>query len=106
VPVLGENGVLIDVCTAHRLSAYSAAPNAEVKKRADGSIKFIRLRAAGDDRGHQGECHGSSNVTTERVRNDWGNLVGGDSNLKHKATCTTWGAPAIPIQSENAPKRD
>jgi integrase len=35
-----------------------------------------------------------STITTERVRNDWGDLVGGDSNLKHKAICTTWGTSA------------
>ena len=105
VPVLGENGVLIDVCTADRLGGYLAAPNVEVKRRTDGSIKLVRLRSVGDDRGHQGECHGRSNVTTERVRNDWGDLVGGDSNLKHKPNCTTWGAPDTSIQSENTPKR-
>jgi hypothetical protein len=101
VPVLGENDVLIDVCTADRLGGYLTAPNVEVKRRTDGSIKLVRLRSVGDDRGHQGECHGSSNVTTERVRNDWGDLVGGESNLKHKATSTTWGAPAVRIRPED-----
>lgn len=101
VPVLGENDVLINVCTADCLGAYLAAPNVEVERRADGSIKLVRLRSIGDDRGHQGESHGRSTITTERVRNDWGDLVGGESNLKHKATCTTWGAPAGPSRPEN-----
>jgi hypothetical protein len=59
VPVLGENDVLIDVCTPDRLGGYLAAPNAEVKRKADGSIRLVRLRSVGDDRGHQGECHGT-----------------------------------------------
>lgn len=90
VPVLGENDLLIDVCASDRLGGYLAAPNVEVKRRTDGSIKFIRLRSVGDDRGHQGECHGRSTVTTERVHNDWGTLVGSDRNLKHKEICATW----------------
>ena len=90
VPVLGENDDLVAVCTADRLGAYLSAPNAEVEKRTDGSIKLVRLRSKGDDRGHQGERHGRSTVTTERVRNDWGTLVGSDLNLKHKETCAAW----------------
>jgi hypothetical protein len=105
VPVLGENDVLIDVCTPDRLRAYLEAPNVEVKKRADGSVKFIRLRSVGDDRGHQGESHGNSTRTTERVRNDWGDLVGGNFHLKHKPICTTWGAPAVAVKAEE-PDRD
>jgi hypothetical protein len=61
-----------------------------VKRRGDGSIKFIRLRSVGDDRGHMGENHGRSTVTTERVRDDWGQLVGSDWNLKHKQSCAEW----------------
>ena len=90
VPILGENDVLVDVCTPDRLDGYLAAPNAEVKRRADGSIRLVRLRSVGDDRGHQGECHGRSTITTERVRTDWGILVGSNINLKHKETCATW----------------
>jgi hypothetical protein len=105
VPVLGEGDALIDVCTPDRLKSYLTAPNAEIKRRADGSIKFIRLRSVGEDRGHFGERHGRSNVTTERVRNDLGDFVGGDFNLKHKVTDTGWRAPIIPIQSEAARKR-
>jgi hypothetical protein len=102
VPVVGENSVLIDVCTPDRLENYLAAPNAEVNRRADGSIKWIRLRSVGDDRSHSGERHGRSNVTTERVRNDWGDLVGGEFNLRHKATGTGWRASTVPVQSQTA----
>jgi hypothetical protein len=45
----------------------------------------IRLNSFGDDRGHVGERHGRSTVTTERVRNDAGQYVGWDRNRKHKA---------------------
>jgi hypothetical protein len=71
VPVVGEDDVLIDVCAPERLGHYLGAPNAEVRRRKNGSIRLIRLRAAGDDRGHRGERHGRSTVTTERVRNEW-----------------------------------
>lgn len=91
--VVGEDDILIDVCTPDRLGRYLDAPNAEVKRRADGSIRLIRLRSIGDDRGHLGENHGRSTVTTERVRDDWGNLVGSDLNLKHKETCANWQRP-------------
>jgi hypothetical protein len=90
VRVLGEDDVLITVCPPEAVERYLRAPNAEVKRRANGSIKFIRLRPVGDDRGHKGENHGRSTVTTERVRNDWGELVGSDLNLRHKKSCATW----------------
>jgi hypothetical protein len=94
--VVGENGIVVDVCTTmDQLGRYLAAPNAEVKRRKDGSIRLVRLRSAGDDRGHGGEHHGRSTVTTQRVRNDWGQLVGSDLNLKHKETCDTWGIPPL-----------
>jgi hypothetical protein len=91
VRVVSENDMLIDVCSPDRLHRYMNAPNAEIKRRKDGSIRLIRLRAMSDDRGQRGESHGRSTVTTERVRNDWGELVGSDLNLKHKRTCNTWG---------------
>jgi hypothetical protein len=95
VRVVSEDDFLIDVCPQNRLGRYLAAPNAEVKRRPDGSIRLVRLRSLGDDRGHLGENHGRSTVTTERVRNDWGVLVGGNFNLDHKATSASWGAPAV-----------
>jgi hypothetical protein len=92
--VLGENDVVIDVCrTPDRLARYLAAPNAEVKTASDGSVRLIRLLSGGDDRGHLGDNHGRSTVTTERVRNQWGRLVGSDVNLKHKESCFSWGLP-------------
>lgn len=92
VPVLGEYGVVVDICTQDTVGHYAAAPNAEVKRRTDGSIRFVRLRSLGDDRGHLGECHGRSTVTTERIRNDRGRLVGGAYNLRHKEICSAWGS--------------
>ena len=94
VRVVGEDGLVIDVCPPDRLARYLTAPNAEVKRRSDGSIKLVRLRSVGDDRGHLGENHGRSTVTTERVRNDSGELVGSAKNLKHKETCAAWRNPS------------
>src|SRR5262245_12988541 len=84
VPVVGENDVLVDRCRPDQLERYLNAPNAEVKRRTDGSIRVVRLRSHGDDRGHLGEQHGRSTITTQRVRNDWGVLVGSAYNLQHK----------------------
>jgi hypothetical protein len=91
VRVVGEDDILLDVCAPDQLGRYLNAPNAEVKRRKDGSIRLIRLLAMGDDRGHLGESHGRSTVTTERVRNDYGVLVGSDLNLKHKEASAAWG---------------
>jgi hypothetical protein len=99
VRIVGQDDTLIEVCPPDRLGRYLAAPNAEVKRRRDGSIRLIRLLSFGDDRGHLGENHGRSTVTTERVRNDWGQLVGSDCNLKHKEICASWGQPI----SKNSP---
>jgi hypothetical protein len=100
VPVLGENGTVVEICrTPERLGRYLNAPNAEVKTGPDGSIRMVRLVADGDYRGSLGENHGRSTVTTERVRNDWGGLVGSDVNLKHKKSCESWGLPAHVITS-------
>ena len=100
VRVVGDDDVLLEVCPPDRVGRYLAAPNAEVKRRKDGSIRLILLRSQGDDRRHLGECHGRSTLTTERVRNDWGALVGSDLNLKHKTTCFEWGAPAVKVRTE------
>lgn len=100
VRVVGEDDILLEVCAPHLLERYLAAPNAEVKRRKDGSIRLIRLRSQGDDRRHLGECHGSSTRTTERVHGEWGELIGSDLNRQHKATCIEWGAPAVKIRTE------
>jgi hypothetical protein len=105
VRVVGEDDILLDICAPDGLGRYLGALNAEVKRRKDGSIRLVRLRSRGDDRGHLGECHGSSAVTTERVRSDLGLLVGGDCNLKHKATCSAWGRPAVEIRTEEPGER-
>jgi len=102
VRVVGEDDVLLEVCAPERLGCYLAAPNAEVKRRKDGSIRLIRLLSTGDDRGHLGEQHGRSTETTERVRGQWGGLVGTDSNsnLQHKPSCAAWGAPAVKVRTQ------
>ena len=92
VPVVNESGMLIDVCLAEGLARYLDSPNAEVRRKADGSIRVIVLRSVGDDRGHLGESHGRSTVTTQRVRNDANMLVGSDLNLEHKKICAAWRA--------------
>ena len=97
---VGEDDILLEVCPPHLLGRYLAAPNAEVKHRKDGSIRSVRLRSAGDDRDHLGECHGSSTVTTERVRGEWGDLVGSLLNLQHKASASAWGAPAVKVRTK------
>ena len=90
VRIVGDDDLLIEVCPPDRLGRYLAAPNAEVKRRKDGSIRFIRLLSLGDDRGHLGESHGRSTITTERVRNDWGAAIGSTLNRQHKQICSTW----------------
>jgi hypothetical protein len=90
VRIVGEDDLLIEVCSPDCVSRYLAAPNAEVKRRKDGSIRLVRLLPCGDDRGHLGENHGRSTVTTERLRNDWGEPVGGDQNVEHKKICRSW----------------
>ena len=102
VRVVGEDDVLLEVCGPERLGRYLAAPNAEVKRRKDGSIRLVRVRSVGDDRGHLGEQHGRSTMTTERVRGQWGAPVGTDSksNLQHKASNAAWGAPAVKVLTE------
>jgi len=100
VPVLGENGTVVDICrTPDQLARYLIAPNAEVTTGPDGSIRRIQLLAAGDERGHLGENHGRSTVTTKRVQNDWGGLVGSDMNLEHKKSCESWGLPDHVLRS-------
>jgi hypothetical protein len=107
VRIVGEDDVLIAVCPPDPLERYLAAPNTEVKRRKDGSIRLIRLLPFGDDRGHLGENHGRSTVMTERVRNDWGALVGSDFNLAHKQICTRWESD-LPVADEttNKPTKD
>jgi hypothetical protein len=97
VRVVGEDDVLVEVCSPESARRYLLATNAEVKRRADGSIRFVRLRSHGEDRGHLGECHGRSTVTTERVSNDWGGLVGSNFNLKHKENCDAWAGAASKV---------
>jgi hypothetical protein len=70
---------------AEQIRGLLAAPNAVPVRKHCGKLVGIRLLSYGDDRRQSGERHGRSTVTTERVRNDTGRLIGGDCNLKHKA---------------------
>jgi hypothetical protein len=84
VRIVGEAGVLLDVCQGEQLERYLEAPNAEIKRSHRGRIVSIKLRSVGDDRTYSGERHGSSLVTTRRIGNDYGALVGSDMVLEHK----------------------
>ena len=89
VRVFGETGNFIQrldpARDADAIRRLLAAPNAVPVRRHAGELVGIRLLSCGDDRGHAGERHGRSTVTTERVRNDRGVYIGGDRNLKHKS---------------------
>jgi hypothetical protein len=89
VRVVSENGFLVarldPLRDAEQIRRLLDAPNAAPIEKHDGRLAGIRLLSVGDDRGHSGERHGSSVVTTERVRNDDGILVGSGRTLKHKA---------------------
>jgi hypothetical protein len=89
VGVFGENGYFImrlnSSRDAEKIRRLLAAPNAESVRTHGGKLVGIRLLSVGDDRGHTGERHGSSIITTERVVNDLGVYVGSHLNLKHKA---------------------
>jgi hypothetical protein len=69
---------------AERIRRLLAAPNAVPVRTHGGKLVGIKLLSLGDERGHSGERHGTSIITTERVVNDLGVYVGGDQNLKHK----------------------
>ena len=91
--ILGEDDVLLAVCPPDQVDRYLRATNAEVKRRADGSIRTIRLRSVGDDRSHLGEGRGRSTITTERVRNEAGFLIGPSFHVQHKTICASWRMP-------------
>jgi hypothetical protein len=107
VRVVSEGNYLVmrlhptrDAQQIHRLLA---APNAEPLRTHSGRLVGIRLLSFGDDRGHSGERHGRSTVTTERVLNDDGILVGGDRTLKHKAENVNHSSPP-PVWAADAPR--
>ena len=89
VRVFGARGNFIVALNSLRdgeqISRLLAAPNTEAVHRHSGGLTGIRVLSFGNDWGGSGERHGRSTVTTERVRNDIGMLIGGDQNLKHKA---------------------
>ena len=89
VRVFGPGGYVIvtlnSLRDAEQIRRLLAAPNAVPVWTHGGKLVGIRFLSFGDERGQSGERHGRSTVTTERVRNDAGGLIGGDLNLKHKA---------------------
>ena len=97
VRVVSENGYFITRLNASRdaeeIRRLLGAPNAVPVRSHGGKLEGIRLLSFGDDRGHSGERHGTSIVTTERVVNDFGVYVGSDVNLKHKAENVRYGRP-------------
>jgi hypothetical protein len=85
VRIIDEDGTLVDVCDAAQVEKkYRAAKNAEIICANNGRIVAVRLTNQADDRGHMGERHGRSTVTTQRLRNAFDECIGGDQNLKHK----------------------
>lgn len=98
VRVVSETGFFVarlnSTREAEQIRRLLAAPNAVPILQHDGALVGIRLMSVADDQGNAGEQHGSSICTTERVRNDGGQYVGSDMNLKHKNSCNTWGRSA------------
>ena len=96
VRVFNENNYLVDrlnlLRDSEQVRRILAAPNAVPVRKRGGKLVAIRLQSFGDDRGHADEQHGRSTVTTERVRNDAGQYVGSENNVKHKEMCKTWGS--------------
>lgn len=66
------------------IAKHLSAPNAEAVRNYHGQLCAIRLASFGNDRGHSGECHGNSIVTTERCKNVRGEYIGTLNTLKHK----------------------
>jgi hypothetical protein len=58
------------------IAAYLSAPNAQPVFDNRGQLRAIKLVSFGDDRGVVGERHGSSLVTTERCKNEYGEYMG------------------------------
>lgn len=89
VRVVSESGYFIRQLDRERdagvIERLLAAPNAMPVRKHGGELTGIQLLSVGDDRGHSGERHGRSTVTTERVRNDQGFYVGGSWHLQHKS---------------------
>ncbi len=85
VPVVDCFGAQIDLCDDLGLKKYAKAENAEEIRSHGGKLVAIKLLSFGDDRRFSGEQHGRSTITTERVRNDAGQYIGGEWNRKHKA---------------------
>jgi hypothetical protein len=119
VRVVSEGNYLVmrlhPTCDAQQIDRLLAAPNAEPLRTHSGRLVGIRLLSFGDERGHSGEGHGSSIITTQRLQNDNGILIGGHRTLKHKAENANHGSPpptwvadttrGCPVQAPLAAKR-
>ena len=97
--VFNEDGYFVGRLNASRdaeqIRRLMGAPNAQAVRDHGGDLVGIKLLSFADDRGHAGERHGSSTVTTERVRNDVGQLLGTHQTRQHKRSCESWGHLAI-----------
>lgn len=62
--IVNEDGALIGTCETRRSEQYLLAPNAVPIRKHNGQLVAIKLRSAGDDRGHLTEHHGGPNMTT------------------------------------------
>jgi hypothetical protein len=90
---------------AEQIRQLLAAPNAVPVRKHGGRLVGIRLLSFGNDWGQSGERYGRSTVTTERVRNDAGILVGSSVNLKHKAENVTHASPPPAWAAETSLRR-
>ena len=103
VRVFGENDYFIKRLhssdDAEEIRRLLAAPNAEPVRAHGGKLIGIRLLSFGDDRGHTGERHGTSIITTQRVVNDQGVYIGSDRNLKHKAENVSRGTTSVGVSA-------
>jgi hypothetical protein len=87
---------------AEQIRRLLKAPNAEAVRKHGGKLVGIRLLSFGNDSGDPGERHGRSTVTTERIRNDAGGLIGSKHNLKHKAENVEHALPLLAWAAETS----
>ncbi len=85
VPVIDSIGRLLAVVREPgAIARYLSASNAEPVRDRRGRLRAIKLASLADDRGNPGERHGSSLITTKRLKNQRGEYIGTTNTLKHK----------------------
>ena len=85
VPVIDSMGRLLAIVREpNAIARHLSAPNAEPVRDRRGRLHAIKLASFADDRGNPGERHGSSLVTTKRLKNQRGEYIGTTNTLKHK----------------------